>query len=287
MWRLAAGLDWDTIAQLSQSWANRYELTLARDFVDHLDTLPEGETRAAAVRGRGDGRGERGDGGRVEKAIRRKMVLGLVAEVARFRRGPQGPAVACRVRLTASEAPVQVSSSDATARNWVAVRQVHSSGGRRTGEVRRGRFADGLAEGVLNRLVRAQVIKGRRGQGEAALPAPDRQCLAADPQRPGGVGDGQQAGRGAQGAGGHLRLAAAKHDDPGERGSRQGVGPQEGDQADGARPERAVSRAREKTPDNDRRSVHHRSKPTASVLPAARGGHLRANRTRGYVIARR
>ena len=42
IWRRS--LDWDTLAQMSQGWANRYELTLARDFVEHLDTLPEGET---------------------------------------------------------------------------------------------------------------------------------------------------------------------------------------------------------------------------------------------------
>ena len=44
MWRLAAGLDWATIARMSQTWANRHELTLAMDFVEHLDSLPEGET---------------------------------------------------------------------------------------------------------------------------------------------------------------------------------------------------------------------------------------------------
>ena len=31
MWHLAAGLDWETIAQLSQNWANRYELTIAQE----------------------------------------------------------------------------------------------------------------------------------------------------------------------------------------------------------------------------------------------------------------
>ena len=44
MWHLAAGLDWNTIAQLSQEWSNRNELTLAKDFVDRLDTLPVGES---------------------------------------------------------------------------------------------------------------------------------------------------------------------------------------------------------------------------------------------------
>ncbi len=46
------------------------------------------------------------------------MILGLIAEVGRPSQ-PDGPAVACWVRLTASEALVQVTSSDATAQNWV------------------------------------------------------------------------------------------------------------------------------------------------------------------------
>src|SRR5262249_12806298 len=40
MWRLAAGLDWDAIAQMAKGWTNAHELTLAREFVDRLDTLP-------------------------------------------------------------------------------------------------------------------------------------------------------------------------------------------------------------------------------------------------------
>ncbi len=44
MWRVAANLDWNTIAQLSQSWANRFELVLAQNFVDHLDDATDGET---------------------------------------------------------------------------------------------------------------------------------------------------------------------------------------------------------------------------------------------------
>ena len=40
----------DARADVADKWANRYELTLARDFVEHLDTLPEGETAAFCSR---------------------------------------------------------------------------------------------------------------------------------------------------------------------------------------------------------------------------------------------
>ena len=55
MWNLAAGLDWSTIAQLSQSWSNRHELALAKDFVNRLDTLPVGESGRLFDRGCGVG----------------------------------------------------------------------------------------------------------------------------------------------------------------------------------------------------------------------------------------
>ena len=43
MWRLASKLDWETIGELSRNWANDYEMALAKNFVEHLDALPEGE----------------------------------------------------------------------------------------------------------------------------------------------------------------------------------------------------------------------------------------------------
>src|SRR5262249_14223877 len=44
MWRVASGLEWDAISDLSKTWANAQELTLARQFVDNLDDLKAGES---------------------------------------------------------------------------------------------------------------------------------------------------------------------------------------------------------------------------------------------------
>ena len=80
MWRLAAGLDWETIAQLSQGWANRYELTLAQDFVEHLDTLAEGETgRLHFQIDATDPAGEK-LAAETSQLLQGKIVLGLCAE---------------------------------------------------------------------------------------------------------------------------------------------------------------------------------------------------------------
>ena len=44
MWHVAGGLEWDQIAELSKGWANASERDLARDFVDRLGNLADGES---------------------------------------------------------------------------------------------------------------------------------------------------------------------------------------------------------------------------------------------------
>jgi len=165
MWRVAAGLDWDTLAQMSSGWANRHELTLARAFVEHLDALPEGETGQVLFEVEGTDAASEALATQVKNAIRQKMVLGLLAEVGIPAR-PEGPAVACRVKMSASEALVQVTSSDATARSWVPFGKFTLPVVPEQGKFDPLRFADGLSEGLLNRLVRAQLDKGLKDKGK-------------------------------------------------------------------------------------------------------------------------
>jgi hypothetical protein len=163
MWKLGSGLDWDLIAQFSEKWANRYEMTLAKDFVNRLDVLPE-DKNGPAESGRLLLAIETTDPERealaaeITKSIDGKSVLGLVAQIGVPAR-PQGPAVACRVRLTATDALVLVSSSDATAVNWVPFGKFTLPLSKDNAKLDLAKFNDGLAEGILNRLVRAQLIK--------------------------------------------------------------------------------------------------------------------------------
>ncbi len=95
MWNLSAGLDWDTISQLSQQWANRYELTLARDFVERLDTLPEGETGRLLFQVDGSDEASQVDGGRAEQRVEGQVDPrpGLPDwSTRRSRKGPRSPA---------------------------------------------------------------------------------------------------------------------------------------------------------------------------------------------------
>ena len=78
---------------------------MARDFVEHLDTLPEGETGRVQFSITGDDPGNEPIAADASRALQGKIVLGLWAE-----RGipvrPDGPAVAVRVRLKDNDAHV-------------------------------------------------------------------------------------------------------------------------------------------------------------------------------------
>jgi hypothetical protein len=166
MWRLAAGLDWETIAQLSQSWANRYEVTLARDFVDRLDAIPDGK-ESGRVHFQIEGADAAGEklSAETSNLLQGKIVLGLAAERGIPAR-PEGPSVAFRVRVKGDDALVQVISSDAAGQKWVAFGKFSVPAKGEGGKIDAARFADSLAEGVLNRLVRMQLLKGSREKGK-------------------------------------------------------------------------------------------------------------------------
>jgi hypothetical protein len=159
MWRVAANLDWNVIAQLSRSWAHRYELALARNFVDHLDGLTEGESGRLLFELDGADDAGKAVAAELKKTLEGKLVLGVLA-AAGIPEQPQGPAIACRIRFTGTEASVQVTGSDPTATKWIAFGKFTQPLVQENGKVDQLKLADSLAEGILNRVVRAQVIKG-------------------------------------------------------------------------------------------------------------------------------
>ncbi len=87
------------------------------------------------------------------------MVLGLIASEG-ISEQPEGPSLACRINMTAREASVQVLGSDATGRNWVPFGKFALPLAVENGKPDVVRFADALAGGILDRVVRAQVVKG-------------------------------------------------------------------------------------------------------------------------------
>ena len=165
MWRLAGRLDWETIAQLSHNWSNRHELTLAQDFVSRLNSITEGDTGRLLFQIDGTDLAGKSIATSLSAAIQGKTVLGLQAVLGVPAR-PEGPAVVCRVRIGGDDALVQVFSSDGSARNWVAFGKFTLPIAKDHGKVDDARFADAVAEGVISRLVRAQLIKGPRDKGK-------------------------------------------------------------------------------------------------------------------------
>jgi hypothetical protein len=85
-------------------------------------------------------------------------VLGLLAAQGIPAR-PAGPALACRIRFNAGEASVQITGSNESARSWVPLGKFTQPLVQKNGKFDHAKLADSLAEAVLNRLVRAQVIK--------------------------------------------------------------------------------------------------------------------------------
>ena len=150
---------------MSNGWANPYELTLARDFVEHLDTFAEGETGRVLFEVEGQDAASEALAEEVRAALRHKMVLGLIAEIGIPAR-PEGPAVALRVRMSAFAARVLVHGSDAAATKWVPMGKFTLPLSQDGEKPDVGRLTDAIAEGALNRLVRVQLSKGVKEKGK-------------------------------------------------------------------------------------------------------------------------
>jgi hypothetical protein len=169
LWNLIYKLDWTTIGQLSRKWANPHELSLARQFVDRI-TRPESELSPVGpatlyVQVQGDDPMAEA----LEGALAGTRTLGMDVELD-APAAPEGPALACLVRFHDApagsddrDASVLIYSSDPNASRWAAVGKFSLPvAADATGET----LADALAEGIISRLVRAQVTKGKKVKDE-------------------------------------------------------------------------------------------------------------------------
>jgi len=169
-WNVIHGLDWETIAALSKSWANAHEVALAKQFVDdlrkgrkaqvlgfesgslfvELTGRPEGEPTAAELR----------------KLLEGNTVVGLSTK-AGIPDKPSGPALAIRVNVDNELAQAQVLSSDAPAHSWVTVGKVQVKLRDDQGKNRKPiEVADALAEGLLSRVTEVTLVEGPKVKGK-------------------------------------------------------------------------------------------------------------------------
>ena len=245
MWRVATDLDWNTIAHLSQAWANRHELTLAQDFVDHLDDLTEGETGRLLFEVEGTDASSKPLAIAFTKALQGTMVLGLLTAQGIPAR-PAGPALACRIRFSANDASVQLTGSDESARKWVPFGRFTQPLVQENGNLDHLKFADSLAEGGPQPLgpgTGNQRFRPERTR-QVDLSDSNRERVSTHPQWTGVARHGEQGRRSAQGLVRDCDSAAQIDARSNTRGERQDAGPEEGHQNIGARPERAVTAAK-------------------------------------------
>jgi hypothetical protein len=165
MWRLSVGMDWGRIDQLSTGWANAHELSLAKQFVDRLDRLPDAETGMILFEVQAAGAAGEAHAAALSKELNEKAFLGLKTKLG-IPQQPEGPAVACRVKFGEAEATVQVISSDGSATKWVPFGKFSLPLTGSAEKFEAAKFGEALAEGVLSRLVRAQYMRGPTVKGK-------------------------------------------------------------------------------------------------------------------------
>jgi len=179
MWNVAAGLDWDRIADQSRDWANDHERALARQFVAQLDERREPMTLEGQALPADAGRfywnlTSRAEGSQALAAdmrtlLQKMTVLGLKATES-VPEHPGGPALACRAEIDDTRMTVQLSTTDAQGTAWVALgsfvldRPATTSATKEATTTQAIAMADAMAAEILSRLVRVQLSKPKRVQ---------------------------------------------------------------------------------------------------------------------------
>ncbi len=165
LWNLAAKIEWTILAQLTNGWVNAQELALARQFVEKLDTLPEGESGQIFIEVVAMESAHEALASDLNKVLGGRTILGLkVASGVPDK--PSGPSIGCKVSFVGQpdqpEALIRVAASNGH-REWTSMGKFSlfvplDKDGKRDLVA----LGDKLAEGVLDRLVRAKLIKGRK-----------------------------------------------------------------------------------------------------------------------------
>jgi hypothetical protein len=168
LWNVAARLDWSLVAQAASNWANPQELDLAREFVSRLDSLTDGEAGKILVEVTAQEDAHKTLASDLTRILKSSALLGLGVSEG-VPETPTGPAVGCKVRIVGDaaqpEALVFVAATNGR-RQWNSLGKFSlpvatDEAGKRDLT----KFTDALAEGLMNHLVRARLIRGRKLEG--------------------------------------------------------------------------------------------------------------------------
>ncbi len=165
----AAGMDWDDVARLSRAWANPHEVALARQLLDDLGRDADPGRLLFEVAGKSDAQARLA--AQVRSGLAGKLMLGLALEPG-VPAHPAGPAVACRIQVAGSaekpEALVQLACSDGSGSAWApAGRFELPIALDDAGSAKLEGLGDGLAEGLLQRLVGVKLARAKSGAPKA------------------------------------------------------------------------------------------------------------------------
>ena len=171
LWNVASGLDWATIKEKSKGWANEHERSLAQSFVAQLDDLPQGDTGVLLYEIKGSGAATSTLAKELSSLLKDRPVLGLTAKLG-IPQAPDSPAVACKIVVEGTSdkpaAIIFVANSDGSATSWVPTGKFTLPVALDGGKLKVAEFANALAEGLLDRLVRVQISKtGAMAKGKA------------------------------------------------------------------------------------------------------------------------
>jgi len=164
LWKVSAGLDWPAIARLSRGWANPYEIALARQFVSNLDRLAKGDSGRIYL----EVKGNDSLSDELGKLFTDSSLLGLKVEPGVPVR-PQGPSMACSIQVYGDDgqnAVVQIRTTNDQGLTWVSGGKFDLPLVKTQGKLDVPAFVDAVASGMLVRLVRADLVKGKKVKGK-------------------------------------------------------------------------------------------------------------------------
>ena len=172
LWYVADGFDWATIATYSKGWANPFEQTLAQEFVRRLrETGSDQSVHSEGImQWELTSRSSNSESivQELRTALKTKFVLGLQGHEG-IDASPNGPAIACRVRVEDQIAVAQLSVSNETGDRWVPAGELtlklnQTDAGKMTTDA----LIDRLAEAVLTKLVHVKLVAGPKSKGKAS-----------------------------------------------------------------------------------------------------------------------
>jgi hypothetical protein len=190
LWYVTAGASWEDVGRLSQGWGNAHELALARQFVAELDAtdLVNAKKNTSGFptdhgtfyrEVKADGEKATPIGETLRTLWGKAPVLGLTAKEGVPER-PKGPALACRLEILDTLASVRLFESHPSGTDWVALgdfriklvslaayqEPLTEATAELTGDAKlkaeAAAVGDAVAERIVARLVRVQVMRGPR-----------------------------------------------------------------------------------------------------------------------------